>query len=327
MDGEGVRMREEVAQFGAARGLVGIVSDPPAGTHLTQDLPAVVLLNAGLVHRVGPNRLYVKIARALACEGFTVLRLDFSGIGDSSPRADHLPYLQSAQSEAQEAMEWLSRHRGARRFVLMGHCSGAGFSMLLAGKDARVAGAALLNLEGGDGRWTEYDRIRKESKQYANQYSRRALFSREHWGKLLSGRANYRSIFSNILKGVIWYRLKGKFFEAQQALRGRSSVTRAAQAELTRTYLEPIVQRAAPLLLIHSEGGTGLAQLHAGFGDNLDRLEAEGRLQLKVIAQCDHLFTLLARQRAVCETLVTWARAQFIERQGTLSADRVNAAE
>jgi alpha/beta superfamily hydrolase len=67
--------------FGRTRSLVGIITDPPEAERDPQR-PAIVCLNAGIIHRVGPHRLYVKMARTLAAMGFVVLRFDFSGIGD-----------------------------------------------------------------------------------------------------------------------------------------------------------------------------------------------------------------------------------------------------
>lgn len=302
-------MNEEAIRFGPQRSLVGIVTTPAAAPIST--LPAVVLLNPGLMHRVGPNRTYVQIARALAAQGFTVLRFDFSGMGDSRPRPDHLPYLQSAPAEARTAMDWLAEHHAAQRFILIGHCSGAGIALLVARDEPRVAAAALLNMEGGDERWTEFDRIKKVSRQHAETYSRRAIFSRERWAKLLSGRADYRSITRIIFKDILWYRLVGLSFRLRQTLAGRRTAVRNAQASAAATYLDPLIQRGTALLLLHSEGSTGLEQIRATFGNELDRRLANGAIQLTIIPQSDHLFTLLARQRQLCATLVAWATAHF----------------
>lgn len=299
-------MNESVVQFGPARGLVGIVTVPAARD---PQRPAVVLLNAGLLHRVGPNRIYVQLARALAAAGHLVMRFDFSGLGDSGPRADHLPYAQSAPLEAREAMDWLSEQHGARSFLLIGHCAGAIFAMLVARDDPRVVGAAMLNPEGGDAQWTEIDRKKKVSQEHARNYGRRALFSRERWAKLLSGRADYGSIARVVFKDIIWYRIVGLSFRARQALKASQPAVRAAHAAQARAYLDPIIARGAALLLLHSEGSTGLEQIRATFGAELDRRIAAGSVQLTIIPQSDHLFTLVARQRQVCATLVEWARA------------------
>ncbi len=75
-------MKEEALRFGPNGSLIGIVTDP-SEEERGKNLPAFLLLNAGHLHRVGPNRHYVSIARKLSAMGFTVLRFDFSGIGDS----------------------------------------------------------------------------------------------------------------------------------------------------------------------------------------------------------------------------------------------------
>src|SRR5690606_37128378 len=54
----GVGMRESAVLFGAADSLVGIVTEPEPGTART-DAQAVLILNSGLVHRVGPKRMHV----------------------------------------------------------------------------------------------------------------------------------------------------------------------------------------------------------------------------------------------------------------------------
>lgn len=310
-------MNETVIQFGPARSLVGIVTAPPQAER-DPECPAVVLLNAGLLHRVGPNRIYVQLARALAQDGFTVLRFDFSGLGDSRPRADHLPYAQSAPLEAREAMDWLAQHHGAQRFLLIGHCAGAAFALLVAREDPRVVGAALINLEGGDAQWTEFDRIKKVSQQNARNYGQHAIFSRERWAKLLSGRADYGSITRVVLKDILWYRIVGFSFRASHVLAARRPAVQAEQAARAQQYLGPIIERGAALLLLHSEGSTGLEQIRAQLGGELERLIAAGKLELTVIAQSDHLFTLVARQRQLCAVLQAWAQAHFGARSSHL---------
>ena len=88
---------EEPVLLGKSGSLAGIITDPPAHAR-EASRPAVILLNAGLVHRVGPGRLYVRLSRRLAAHGFVVVRFDLSGIGDSpfstekGSRPSRLPY-------------------------------------------------------------------------------------------------------------------------------------------------------------------------------------------------------------------------------------------
>ena len=62
-------MKEEAQLFGKTNSLVGIITDPEP-TEQGENRPGILLLNAGKVHRAGPNRLYVKMARQFAEMGF-----------------------------------------------------------------------------------------------------------------------------------------------------------------------------------------------------------------------------------------------------------------
>ena len=59
-------VRERGVVFGDGR-LLGVPTSPPDEA---RDRPCVVILNAGVIHRVGPGRLSVDIARRAAAAGF-----------------------------------------------------------------------------------------------------------------------------------------------------------------------------------------------------------------------------------------------------------------
>jgi hypothetical protein len=73
-------VREEALSFGDGGRLFGILSEPGRGART-----AVIFLNADANHRVGPNRLYVSLARDLAARGYPAFRFDVGGLGDSGP--------------------------------------------------------------------------------------------------------------------------------------------------------------------------------------------------------------------------------------------------
>jgi len=136
-------MRERALRFGPERLLVGILAEPTADEP-SSDL-GVIFLNSGLLHRVGPSRLHVQVARQLAPAGVASLRFDLSGVGDSDTRTDGLPFQQSAVLETQAAMDELARLRGVTRFVLYGLCSGSDVAYYTALADTRVAGLVQLD--------------------------------------------------------------------------------------------------------------------------------------------------------------------------------------
>lgn len=136
-------MTERVVTFGSHGGLVGIVTEP-ADRAGGAARPAVIFSNIGLNHRVGPNRIYVELARGLAEAGFVTLRFDLSGFGDSEPRRDAIGDLQRATLDTREAMDFLQQ-RNIDTFVVLGFCSGTDSAHVIARDDPRVVGAIFID--------------------------------------------------------------------------------------------------------------------------------------------------------------------------------------
>jgi len=137
-------MMERVATFGDGGNLVGIVTEP-AGGQGGGDLPAVIFLNTGTLHRIGPYRAAVDLAREFAVMGFLSMRFDLSGLGDSAPRQDNLPEGERAVADVCDAMDYLSSKWGAERFILWGICTGAVNSHRAAVADSRVCGVVSID--------------------------------------------------------------------------------------------------------------------------------------------------------------------------------------
>lgn len=134
---------EQVVVFGKQSPLIGILTTPTAGPE--QSLPAFIILNSGLIHRVGPNGQNTRLARSLASRGFPVLRFDHSGVGDSPPARDSRSIPTRWTDEIREAIDFLQESVGIRQVAVLGNCSGASGVFLAAVADARVTGAALIN--------------------------------------------------------------------------------------------------------------------------------------------------------------------------------------
>ncbi len=105
--------------------LFGILGEPVSSRAATIELPVILLLNAGSTYRVGPNRLYVLLARQLAARGFRCLRMDLGGLGDSAasdPARENDPYPATAFRDIALAMKFIGGELGARQVILMGLC-------------------------------------------------------------------------------------------------------------------------------------------------------------------------------------------------------------
>jgi pimeloyl-ACP methyl ester carboxylesterase len=135
--------KEQVALLGRDSSLVSIITRPAAPE--VGDRPAVVILNTGIIHRVGHHRMYVALSRLLAGAGHTVVRFDINGIGDSAPAKDRMPLLAACLEQIREVIDSIAQTYRIERFVLVGLCSGADHAILHAFKDERVAGLVLLD--------------------------------------------------------------------------------------------------------------------------------------------------------------------------------------
>jgi pimeloyl-ACP methyl ester carboxylesterase len=134
---------------GFGDGLVGVLHEGGrnAGDDDARDTAArdtaVILLNAGMVHRIGPHRGSVELARGLAGRGWPVFRYDQSGLGDS-PLSRHAS-VERRLLELRAAMDLVAERTGARRFVVGGICSAADHAFHLANVEPRVGGVLLLD--------------------------------------------------------------------------------------------------------------------------------------------------------------------------------------
>ena len=135
---------EEPIYFGAGGRLTGILTQPRSLRDESRALPRFVFLNAGLLHRVGPNRLYTFLARELARAGFCSVRVDLSGKGDS-PAREGLNRPQSVELDHEEIVGGLESRFGPVTVILAGLCSGADDAVRLAPIDDRVVGMLLLD--------------------------------------------------------------------------------------------------------------------------------------------------------------------------------------
>ncbi|MBI4524199.1 MAG: alpha/beta hydrolase [Deltaproteobacteria bacterium] len=287
------RLREEAVQFGSRSSLQGVITDPPEASG-NGNLPAFIFLNAGIVHRVGPHRLFVKLARRLAGIGFSSLRFDHSGIGDSQARDDNLPFEKSSVEETREAMSCLQRLRSCQKFVIVGLCSGTLTSFRTACCDSRVVGLVLLN-----GLLESADDLSQETKSYlidrkiARSYWHTKIFHLPSWLKVAQGRADYRKIVR-----VFYSQLNGLLGKKRREAAGLKPVA---------VELRSLMERGANLLFVYSEG-TGVAEyFRLSLAAEVAGLRPRERARVEFV-EADHTFTLIRYQEDVLKLVCGWAR-------------------
>lgn len=137
---------EQTLTFGPQQHLVGTLTpaSPIAGLPGDEPPPVVALLtNAGVIPRVGPHRMNVRLARWLAGFGIPSLRFDLSGLGDSGRPGTTLPAMQQFVADTRAAMDLAGRRFGCQRFLMIGFCSGGDVAQLVAMEDERLQAILL----------------------------------------------------------------------------------------------------------------------------------------------------------------------------------------
>jgi len=285
-------MKETAILFGKLETLAGVVTDPDCLPN-PRSRPTILLLNAGLLHRVGPNRLYVRLARALASAGFVTLRFDFSSIGDSKPRRDDLTRAESSLTEAQEAMDFLAVNRGAERFVLIGLCGGAANAFRVTRDDQRVVGAVMID-------WYAY----RTAGYYLRHYARR-LVRRRSWLNVFAGRNATGRMFRRIFS-------IGNAIHSGVNPVGVSYIRTFPPRDAVLSDLKLIVDRDVSLYFIYSEGGMeAYYNYESQFEDMFPSLCINEKLRVKLFHEADHTFTLLSHQQTLIDDVEGWVSTNF----------------
>ncbi len=139
------RLTERPVLLRSAVACFGIITEPSEGDLRRR---AVVLLNVGADYHIGSSRLYVSLARRWARLGYTVLRFDLAGLGDSETRperGDDEVYPPAAIDDIRAAVDFLRARYGAAEIVLAGLCSGAYHALRAAVAGIPVSRLLLVN--------------------------------------------------------------------------------------------------------------------------------------------------------------------------------------
>lgn len=252
--------------FGAQ--LTGIIHHPPVGQ--TAGV-GVILLNAGLVHRIGPYRAYVTLARALAAAGFPVLRFDQSGVGDSPTLPAAAPRRRKIETGA--AMDLMRQQAGVTRFVLAGICSGADDAFHLAKDDPRVAGFAL------------FDGLAYKTKTFWLKYALPRLASPTKVVQFLNRRN-----------------------ENEASVEDYRDFPPQADA---RQQMDALVARDARMLFLFTSGAYPYFNYEHQLGDCFGAAGRASQVTVEFWPQCDHTFYLRRDRERMVATFVAWMQSQF----------------
>jgi uncharacterized protein len=175
---------ESAVQFGCAgESLLGIIAAPAQG----QTAPiGVVIVVGGPQYRAGSHRMFTLLARSLAAAGYTALRFDYRGMGDSEGQPRDFESISQDIGAAVDAL--MAQSSRLKEVVLWGLCDGASAALLdvRSRPDPRVTGLFLINP------W-----VRSPAglaKAHVKHYYGRRLLQAEFWSKLMQGKVGSHAL-------------------------------------------------------------------------------------------------------------------------------------
>jgi alpha/beta superfamily hydrolase len=273
---------EAPMQIAGRTSLFGVVTTPRAA----KAQHAVLMLNAGAVHHVGPNRLYVALARRLATAGVASLRMDIAGIGDSRAAngiGENVVYPPTAVDDVLAAVTALRNQ--FQSVSVVGLCAGAyhGFKAAFAG--AAVQRAVIINpltYFWAEGMSLDIELPDARVVEAAKEYQA-SMLSLAKWRKLLRGDVNVRKVAQIIGKRL-----------AQRGQHAARDVARRVGVRLGDDLgfeIASTTQRGVTLHFVFAKSDPGLAMLREQGGAVVPQLVRSGAISIDVIDGPDHTFT------------------------------------
>lgn len=294
-------IRERPLSFGTHAPISGVLTEPRLEGSAAPRRTGIVLINGGAVHRVGPNRMHVTLARAWAALGYRVLRIDLTGLGDTPVRPgaeENRTYSAFSVPDVQAAMAELRAH-GAEQCVIAGLCSGAHASFHTALLTPDVAGAIMINpivfywdpsMALDVSAW----RTARDTHQYKQSVRRW-----QSWSRLLRGQVRLEVIARFVVaRGA-------QIVRARAAALARLVRPRPANERDEARDLARIAAQGTDTLLVFSEGEPGLDQLLLHHGRAVERLRRKPGFRLQVLDRADHIFSTLEARRRLAALLTS----------------------
>ena len=284
-------MTEHPHTFGPRGHLVGTVCQPTAAAASV----GFILLNAGVIHRVGPRRFNVKLARELARKGFASLRFDVSGLGDSATAGGAASYEAQVRDDLRAAMDTLAKVAGIDRVVIAGICSGAQAALNVAPHDERVAGLWML-----DG--PAYPTLKSRLVRIAGELQRAPGKTLRRW----------------LIRALRMRHAEDKpAFSSQAAATPEGAQSRQDYA---RT-LEALHRRGVQMYLMYSSDRLWQYSYEGQFRDTFAGHRFAEGVRCERLPEADHTLTALAVQHDVMARICQWA-VQHWRPSGSTAAGR-----
>jgi alpha/beta superfamily hydrolase len=226
--------------------MLGVVSAP-----MGERVEALGVLIGGTGHRIGPNRMWVELARRWARQGVATVRLDLTGVGDAGgERPPDVPalYRDVYGRQVRDALAMLQTQGFGGPAVSLALCAGAYWAVQASLASERPILPFMLNP--GALVWDETGHATRMRRHY-----RQRLLRRSTWVGLFRGRVSLTNAPRAFLRGI------------RDAIVRRRSPSPDAGKPISAVF-DRLHERGTPALVVF-----------AGREATLDEFVAEGILQ------------------------------------------------
>ena len=283
-------MTERIVQFGDGGRLSGVWSAAKSNS----GKPAILLLNAGIIHRIGAHRLNVKLARRFAEHGFDTLRFDLSGLGESAPATGALGYEQQSAHDISAAMDFLESNGRTDGFIGIGMCSGADNFQRAALADERLCGLVLLDPHAYPAKGAAIENM---IARYADRY---------RWARKLG---EYGSKIQMPLRRQA--QSNAKIGERRDDVDDQNR-KRPPRAQFGNE-LQALTNRGVEISIFYTAYVQREVTRALQFFQTFSDYEFEGKIAVNVNPRVTHTYTTLESQNMLLTEIETWLKQRFTD--------------
>lgn len=301
---------ERPVHFGPGGALFGILSTPLQSKARRASV-GVLFITVGSNLHIGPNRMYVTQARAMAAMGFTALRMDIGGVGESPPsagRQENQLYAIHSTEDVAAAIRFLKEQHGVDHIVLIGVCSGAYLSFHTALSQPLTAAVVLINPQ--TFHWREGDslKLRSHNGIRAIGFYRSQLFKLDTLRRMFTGQVNFRIIVLGVL-GMVKKRLALRL-AGWVSTDNHTDSPAAIRSRIAGAFRD-LLKRGTNVYLIYSANDGGINEMETYLGPNAASVRNKPGFKLQIVDGADHTFTPLWAQRRLLDLLTQHLLRQY----------------
>jgi hypothetical protein len=280
-------MAEQTLILGAENHLVATLTRAnPTGA----DSPrcVAILSNSGVIPRIGPHRMNVRLARRFAEMGIPSIRFDMSGLGDSRRSSSSLPIERQWVADTRAVMDTAQSHFGCDRFFMVGFCSGAEVAHLVALEDRRLRAAVL---------WDWYSHPTLQSRLRTALYKLRRAGPRRAVRRLLA-RA--------------WPAMRSARWAASEAQDSAAAISQDPSRDEYTGRIQTLVDDGVELLFAYSGGEVEKFNHRGQFRSMFGRYAFFDKVAFNYLEVSDHLVTRREAQQSFTDMVVQWLEQRVL---------------